>query len=406
MPSSSSRRFRLPRTVWVFGFTAMFMDAGSEIAHAVLPLFLVGSLGASTAMVGLIDGLAEATASITKIFSGALSDFLGRRKWLAACGYGLSALAKVIFPLASTPWMVFAGRMIDRFGKGMRGAPRDALLADWVEAAHRGYAYGLRQALDNTGNIAGPLLALLLLKLYDNDFPAVLWWALLPSFLAFAIMTIGVQEVVLAPTVPEIRRFPLHVHALRSLGHRYWVAMLLLFLLLLPRCSEAFLILRVHGMGFPLALSPLALVVMNAVSIPVTFYAGIVSDRFGRAPIIALGFACLVMAELVLGLADEPWGVWLGAGLWGLHVGLTDGVFAALVADLAPAHLRGTAFGVFNLMAGVAVFLASFLMGLAWDYWGADTAFHLAAAVGAVALVPFLYLIRRHHPALIPPRAI
>ena len=389
MIMGSARRPALPRTVWMLGVTSLLMDSSSEIVHAVLPLLLVNAMGASVLLVGIIDGLAEATASITKIFSGALSDYWRNRKYIAAFGYALSACSKVIFPLAATPLMVFVGRFADRFGKGVRGAPRDALIADWVAPEHRGYAYGVRQALDNAGAVIGPLAAILLLQIYLGDVTPVLWWAFVPAILSVAVMLVGVREpVVIEPRVK--RPFPLRLSELRQLGQPFWLAMGFLLVLLLPRFSEAFQILRAQDVGVDVAWAPMTLVVMNLVAVPLTPLAGIWSDRIGRNRVIALGFAMLILSHGAMALATGPILVWVGAGIWGLHLAFTQGIFSALVADYAPAHLRGTAFGVFNLAAGIAIFVGSAAMGLAWDQLGAGTAFMLAAVVNVAGLALFL----------------
>jgi MFS family permease len=285
--------------------------------------------------------------------------------------------------------MIFVGRFADRFGKGIRGAPRDALIADWVAPEHRGYAYGVRQAMDNTGAVIGPLAAILLLQLYMGDVAPVLWWAFVPAILSVLVMLIGVREPVV--TVARVRRpFPLRLSELKLLGGPFWLAMAFLFLLLLPRFSEAFQILRAQDVGVDPAWAPMTLVVMNLVSVPLTPLAGIWSDRIGRNRVIALGFALLILSHGTMALAQSPLLVWIGAGLWGLHLAFTQGIFAALVADYAPAHLRGTAFGVFNLAAGIAIFVGSAAMGLAWDALGAGTAFMLAAVVNVAGLALFL----------------
>lgn len=382
-------RPRLPRTVWVLGVTSLFMDSSSEIVHAILPLFLINGLGASVFLVGIIDGLAEATTSVTKIFSGALSDYWRNRKGLAAFGYAVSALSKVIFPLATTPLMVFAGRFADRFGKGVRGAPRDALIADCVPPAHRGYAYGVRQGLDFVGAVAGPLAAIGLLQFFDGDLVTVLWWAVLPAVLAVIVMYLGVREPV--ATEPPVKRpFPLRISEFSQLGGAFWLTMGLIFVLLLPRFSEAFQIVRAQDVGVDPVWAPMTLVVMNLVAVPLTPLAGIWSDRVGRTKVIAIGFAVLALSHLLMALATGSLLVWLGAGLWGLHLACTQGVFSALVADHAPAHLRGTAFGVFNLAAGIAILLGSAGMGLLWDLASPATAFGVAAAITLVGLVLFL----------------
>jgi MFS family permease len=395
--TAGKRRPRLPRTVWMLGLTSLLMDGSSEIVHAVLPLLLVNVLGSSVFLVGVIDGLAEATASITKIFSGALSDFWQSRKWIAAFGYALSACSKALFPIAATPFAIFVGRFADRLGKGIRGAPRDALIADWVAPEHRGYAYGVRQALDNMGAVIGPLLAILLLQVYAGEVTPVLWWAVVPALLSVSVMGIGVTEPPLTEAHPK-RPFPLRRSELRQLGRPFWLAMGFLFVLLLPRFSEAFQILRAQDVGVSAAWAPMALVVMNLVSVPLTPLAGIWSDRVGRNRVIGIGFFLLILSHAAMALAWEPWLVWIGAALWGLHLACTQGIFSALVADHAPAHLRGTAFGVFNLAAGIAIFAGSAAMGLAWDGLGPATAFALAAGVNVAGLALFL-LPRAPQPA-------
>jgi MFS family permease len=394
-----SARPALPRTIWVLGTTALLMDSSSEIVHAILPLFLVAGLGATPAMVGLIDGIAEATASITKIFSGAFSDYWRSRKIIVALGYALSGLSKFLFPLADSALTVLFGRFVDRLGKGIRGAPRDAMIADWVAPEHRGYAYGVRQMMDNIGAVAGPLAAVLLLRAHEGEFTAVLWWAVLPAFAAALVFIFGAQEPEVAPRL-ERRPFPLRSSELAKLGGPFWILMAILLVMLLPRFSEAFMLLRGNDLGIPIAWSPVVLVVMNAVSVPVTPLAGIWSDRIGRNALIAGGFAILAVAHVVFALATGPAMALFGAALWGLHVGLTQGVFSALVADYAPVELRGTAFGVFNLAAGIAVFAGSWGMGLIWDRIGPADAFAIAAVVTIAGLALLLARLKwRSSPA-------
>lgn len=383
----------LPRTIWVLGLTSLLMDSSSEIVHAILPLFLTVGLGATPAMVGLIDGLAEATANVTKIFSGALSDYWRNRKAIAAFGYGLSAVSKLLFPLADSAITVLLGRFVDRLGKGIRGAPRDALVADWVAPEHRGYAYGVRQALDNVGAVAGPLAAVLLLQAHQGEFTAVLWWAVLPALASAAVIAFGVKE----PPVehlPVKPRFPLRASELARLGGPFWVLMAILLVMLLPRFSEAFMLLRGNGLGLSIGWTPMVLVVMNAVSVPVTPLAGIWSDRVGRPTVILVGFGVLALSHLLFALATDPVLVFLAAGCWGIHMGLTQGVFSALVADHAPRELRGTAFGAFNLAAGIAVFAGSWGMGLLWDAVGPAAAFEIAAALTVAGILLLLIRLR------------
>ncbi len=396
---SPAARGGLPATVWLLGVTSLFMDVSSEIVHSLLPLFLVSGLGASVLAVGLIDGLAEATASFAKIFSGALSDWLGRRKWLAVAGYALSALTKPLFPLAAGATEVFWARVLDRLGKGIRGAPRDALIADSVEPARRGAAYGLRQGLDTLGALAGPLAAVGLMALFAGDFRAVFWVACLPAVAAVLVLAIGVREPPAAARPDGRPRFAAHALAeLASLGAGFWGLIAALLLLLLPRFSEAFLLLRAADLGLGLAFVPLVLAAMNLVAAALSVPAGRRSDRVGRRGLVVAGFALLIAAHLVLWLAAAPAAVFLGAALWGAHLGVTQGVLSALIADLAPPALRGTAFGVFHMVSGVAVLAGSLGAGALWDAVGPAAVFAAAAAVGAVGLVAFVALTAARRP--------
>jgi len=395
-PAAAARR-GLPATVWLLGVTSLFMDVSSEIVHSLLPLFLVSGLGASVLAVGLIDGLAEATASFAKIFSGALSDRLGQRKWLAVAGYALSALTKPLFPLAAGPTEVFWARVLDRVGKGIRGAPRDALIADAVDPGQRGAAYGLRQGLDTVGALAGPLVAVGLMALFAGDFRAVFWVACLPAVAAVLVLAIGVKEPPAArPAEPP--RFALRPAELARLGAGFWALIAVLLLLLVPRFSEAFLLLRAADLGLGAAFVPLVLAAMNLVAAALSLPAGRRSDRVGRRGLVVAGFAVLIAAHAVLWLAAAPAAVFVGAALWGVHLGVTQGVLSALIADLAPAALRGTAFGVFHMVSGVAVLAGSLAAGALWDAVGPSAVFAAAAAVGALGLVAFLALPATRRP--------
>lgn len=387
----------LPRTIWLLGFTSLFMDTSSELIHSLLPLFLVSGLGASALAVGLIDGLAEAAASFTKIASGALSDWLRHRKWLAVFGYGLSALTKPLFPLAAGAEAVFAARLFDRLGKGIRGAPRDALVADVTPAELRGAAYGLRQGLDTVGALAGPLLAAALMWLFAGDMRAVFWVACIPAILAVLVLAIGVPEPRIAQDGP--RPFPLHRSELARLGRGFWLFAGAIMLLLLPRFSEAFLLLRGQERGLGAAQVPLVLAAMNLVAALVSAPAGRLSDRVGRRGLILLGFAVLLLCHVTLSAAATPALVFVGAALWGLHLGVTQGVLSAFVADLAPADLRGTAFGVFHLVSGLAILVGSLAAGWLWDHIGAAAMFAMAAGVGGAGLLAFLVMPSVRHSA-------
>ena len=375
----------IPTSIWALGLVSLLMDTSSEMIHALLPLYLVSVLGASTLTVGVIEGIAEATASITKIFSGALSDFLGKRKLLAVLGYGLAALTKPIFPLApNVAWLTVA-RFVDRVGKGIRGAPRDALIADLAPPTLRGASFGLRQTLDTVGAFLGPLLAILFMLLAANRFTLVFWIAVVPAFLCVAVLIFGVQEPDRRPGA-KLERNPLRRAELARLGSTYWLVVIVASVFTLARFSEAFLLLRAQSVGLDLALVPAVMVVMNVVYAAAAWPAGALSDAIGRFGVLAAGFALLIVADLALAFAGGIALVGVGVALWGLHMGLTQGLLAALVADTAPAALRGTAFGMFNLVTGLAMLAASILAGALWDVVGPRGTFLAGAGFTAIAL--------------------
>jgi MFS family permease len=381
----------IPAGVWALGFVSMLMDVSSEMIHALLPVYLVTALGTSMVTVGVIEGIAEATASITKIFSGALSDWLGKRKLLAALGYGLAALTKPIFPLAPTVGWLVAARFIDRVGKGIRGAPRDALVADISPAELRGASFGLRQSLDTIGAFVGPLLGIGLMWLTSDNFKTVFWFAVIPAFLSLALIVFAVREPARAEGLREVRN-PVSLTEIANLGAAYWWVVAIATAFTLARFSEAFLILRAQNVGLPIALVPVVLVLMNVVYAAAAYPAGVMSDRLNRIAVLAFGIALLVAADIVLALLPSITGVAFGVVLWGLHMGFTQGLLATLVADTSPAELRGTAYGFFNLLGGLAMLAASIIAGALWDSAGpqgtffAGTGFALVALVGLVAV--------------------
>jgi len=380
------RLWQIPAGVWTLGFVSLLMDVSSEMIHALLPVYLVTVLGTSAMTVGIIEGIAESTAQITKIFSGALSDWLGRRKLLAALGYGLAALTKPIFPLAPTVGWLVAARFIDRIGKGIRGAPRDALIADLSPEEVRGGSYGLRQSLDTIGAVVGPLIAIALMWLTANHFTAVFWIAVIPAFLSFALILFAVHE----PERPAgLRRIesPMSVGELRRLGSAYFWVVAIAATFTLARFSEAFLILKAQNVGLAIALVPAVLVLMNVVYALAAYPAGAVSDLVDRRAILVAGFVLLIVADAVLAWAETVTAVGVGIALWGLHMGFTQGLLSTLVADTAPAELRGTAFGVFNLASGVATLAASVIAGWLWDVTGPRGTFLAGAGFTIVALV-------------------
>lgn len=398
-PAPKSSRLRdIPPGIWALGFVSLLMDISSEMIHALLPVYLVTVLATSMVTVGIIEGVAEAAASIVKVFSGAISDWIGKRKLLAVIGYGLAAFTKPIFPLASSVGWLVAARFIDRIGKGIRGAPRDALVADIAPEHLRGASFGLRQSLDTIGAFVGPGLAIGLMWLTASNFQAVFWIAVIPAFLSLALILFAVHE----PARPEgLRkvRSPLSRAELRQLGSPYWWVVGFATVFALARFSEAFLILRAQAVGLPLVLIPLVLVVMNVVYALAAYPAGVLSDRFNRLTMLMIGFALLIAADVALATSGGLAGVTIGVILWGLHMGFTQGLLATLIADTAPPELRGTAYGVFNLMGGLAALVASVLAGALWDGFGAQATFLTGAGFTAIALLG-LAIVRLRVPNL------
>lgn len=353
-PATSSQ---LPRSIWILGFVSLLMDVSSEIIHSLLPIYLVTMLGASALAVGVIEGAANATAPIIKVFSGALSDYLGKRKGLAVLGYGLSALSKPVFALASGLGWVVTARIVDRVGKGIRGAPRDALIADLAPPALRGAAYGLRQSLDVAGAVAGPLLAIGLMLLWQNDYQAVFWAAVVPAVLTVLLLVFGVREP--APASNRPRTNPIQRASLKRLPRAYWTIVVIGALFTLARFSEAFILLRAEELDL-----------------------------------------ALILADILLATAHHWAWVLAGAIAWGLHMGITQGLFAKLIADTAPDHLRGTAFGVFNLIAGVTLFVANMLAGILWVWGGAALTFYAGAVIGILVIAVLLVWSRSTQPKI------
>lgn len=382
-PAPDHRPHRLPASIWALGFVSLFMDASSELVHALLPALMATTLGASMLSIGLVEGIAEATASVTKAFSGTLSDRFRKRKLLVVLGYGLSALTKPAFPLASTLGQVTAARFVDRVGKGIRGAPRDALVADITPAGLRGAAYGLRQALDSVGAILGPLLAVAFMALLADDVQAVLWVAAIPAALAVLVLVVAVREPPIAPAPTPGKALVLA--DARRLPRRYWRIVLLGAVFTLARFSEAFLILRAQDLGLALGLVPVILIVMNLVYALGAWPAGAAADRLSPRLLLGLGLLALVLADLVLAAAASPAIALLGSALWGLHMALSQGLLSKLVADAAPAELRGTAFGLFHLVSGGALLLASALAGGLWTTFGAPVPFIAGAGFAGLA---------------------
>jgi MFS family permease len=382
----------IPRTVWALGFVSLFMDLSSEMVHSLLPMFLVGSLGVSMITLGLIEGIAEATALIVKVFSGAISDYFGRRKGLLLLGYGLAALTKPLFPLAHSADMVFTARFLDRIGKGIRGAPRDALVADISPAQIRGACFGLRQSMDTAGAFLGPAVAIGMMYVFSENIPTVLWIAVIPALVAVSLIVVGVDEPEHEQSAQRFRS-PIRLQLLYSFSPAYWWVVVIGALFTLARFSEAFLVLRAQQTGLSATWVPIVMVVMALFYMLSAYPVGKLSDRVSRTGLLAGGLILLILSDLVLANAESIPMLMLGVTLWGLHMGFSQGLLAALVADTTPAELKGTAFGMFNLVSGVSMLLASGIAGLLWQTWGSAMTFYAGAVFSAVALM--LLLVRR-----------
>jgi MFS family permease len=375
---------QIPTGVWVLGLVSLLMDISSEMIHSLLPLFMVTTLGVGAMTVGLIEGLAESTALVVKIFSGVLSDYLGRRKGLAMLGYALGALTKPLFAIAPTIGIVLTARFVDRVGKGIRGAPRDALIADIAPPHLRGAAFGLRQSLDTMGAFIGPLVAVGLMLLWANNFRAVFWAAVIPGLMAVTLLFFGVQE----PERNQVakRTNPIKRDNLKRLGGSYWFVVGIGAVFTLARFSEAFLVLRAQQGGIPIALVPLVMVAMNMVYALSAYPFGKLSDKTNHRKLLAFGLIVLVAADLVLATSDHWSFVVAGVVLWGVHMGMTQGLLATMVANTAPVDLRGTAYGFFNLVSGFAMLLASVFAGFLWEQFGASYTFYAGAGFCVLAL--------------------
>ncbi|MBN3789863.1 MFS transporter [Burkholderia sp. Ac-20353] len=380
-----SSRPAIPRTVWALGFVSLLMDLSSELVHALLPVYLVTTMGMSVAALGVLEGAAESTALLVRIFSGAISDWFGRRKVLLLAGYGLAALTKPLFPLAHGPGLVIAARLVDRFGKGVRGAPRDALVADIAPPEIRGACFGLRQSMDTAGAVGGPLLAIALMFAFADHIRTVLWFAVVPAVATVVVLLFGVREPDDA-RVGRPFRSPFDRRALRAFSGRYWFVVAVGATFTLARFSGAFLVLRAQQTGIDIAWIPSVMVVMSLAYTLSAWPVGIVSDRVDRRALLAIGMALLIAADLLLGAHADIATVLTGVAVWGLHMGFTQGILATMVADTAPAEWRGTAFGLFNLASGVAMLLASAIAGWIWQRFGAPATFFTGAAIVVVPL--------------------
>lgn len=394
--SSPPSLIKLPPGIWALGFVSMFMDISSELIHSLLPVFMSTVLGASIVTIGLVEGFAEATASITKVFSGVLSDYFRKRKVLLIIGYGLAAITKPLFPLATSIGWVFTGRFVDRIGKGIRGAPRDALVADIAPVNMRGAAYGLRQSLDSVGAFIGPLLAIVFMAYFKNQLKAVLWVAAVPAFISVGCLITGVRE----PEKPSYCQASVPTFALiriKQLSSNYWLIVLFGAVFTLARFSEAFLILHAQSVGLAIGYVPMVMIFMNIFYSVGAYPAGIAADYFSQWTLLIIGLVILVFADLLLATATSAWHIFGGASMWGLHMAFTQGLFSKLVADTAPSELRGTAFGIFNLVSGIALLMASVIAGLMWNILGPCATFMVGTIFAALTITGIL-IFRANRP--------
>jgi len=382
----------IPKSVWALGFVSMFMDISSEMIHALLPVFLVSVLHANMAFVGAVEGIGEATASITKMFSGWLSDRFGSRKFLAILGYGLGTLSKPLFAFAPTANYVLGARFTDRVGKGIRGAPRDALVSDITPPEIRGAAFGLRQSLDTVGAFVGPMIALVIMALVPNGFRLVFSVAIVPGVIAVIILATFVKE---PKFHSESKKTNIKWSEWTQLGTPFWSVTAIGTIMTFARFSEAFLVLRAQNTGLPIALTPLVLITMNIVYGASAYPIGILSDRLTRSHLLVVGFGLLFLADFVLASSSNTLLTGLGIAIWGLHMGATQGVLSAMIADTSPANLKGTAFGMFNLLNGIAVLGASFIAGLLWQKFGPAATFEWGCTLSLFGLIGSVPFIRR-----------
>jgi MFS family permease len=386
----------LPQQVWVLGWVSFLMDIGSKMIQSVLPMFLVGTLGANLVTVGIIEGIAEVTAAGLKVGSGLISDRGGQhRKWSAVFGYGFSALMIPLYAIASSPGWILVARMGDRVGKGIRVAPRNALVADATPEHQRGAAYGLRYTLDTIGALLGPIVATLLLANFGQSIQQVFWAATVPAFLAVGLLIWGIQappNTQPASTEQATRR---SWQPLQQLGSRYWHLVAVACLFNLGNSSDAFLLLKAKDVGISFAAVPLVLTVIHAVSAISAYPAGWLSDRLSRRGVFSIGLGVFALTYGGLAIAGQPWQVWLLLGLYGLYQGITQGVLLAMVAASIQPASRGTAFGFLSLITGLSLLLASVLAGWLWQAVGSWAAFGLGS-VGAIAAIIWLLTMPYH----------
>jgi len=379
----------IPRNVWALGIVSLLMDLSSEMIFSILPIFLVTGLGISVLSLGLIEGLAEGVASVIKAFSGTLSDYLKKRKILVVIGYGLSTLTKPFFALASTATWIFAARFVDRLGKGIRGAPRDSLIADSTSTKIRGTAYSLRQSLDTLGALLGPIIAIIILYLTTNNFRFVLWFAVIPAVLCIVVLIFGVKETTLKKNVLKKKSYFLFKN-FSKITPVIWLFFLTVFILNLGHFSEAFLLLRSQEIGLKVSFIPIVFVVMNVAYAIVAVPFGHLADKVGFFIPIVCGFLILVLSNIILALTNGIEWMFAGIIFWGIHLGMTQGLLLAIVAQLSPLELRGTSFGLLHAITGAALFVASLIAGYLWQYYNSGLIFIVSAIITSVGITFFI----------------
>jgi len=392
---------KIPKSIWALGFVSMFMDVSTEMIHSLLPIYLVSILGVSAIAVGMIEGIAESTSLLIRIFSGTLSDYLGKRKLIATIGYGIAAATKPLFAIATSLNVIMAARFVDRLGKGIRGAPRDALIGDLSPLSIRGACFGLRQSLDNVGAIAGPLIAILLMWLFANNIKAVFWAATIPAFVSFFIILVVVKEPKKEHHYNQEEQKPFNIKDVAKLHSSFWWVIVIAVVISFARMSEAFLVLKAQDAGFELMYIPLVLVIMNLIYASTSYPAGKLSDKIDRMHLLSLGTLILLISDLLLAYATTHIHTMLGVALWGLHMGVTQGIFAALIVDKTPAHLYGTAFGIFNFLCGLAILFGNIIAGWIWSVHGAQLTFLFSSSlVGLMFLIILIneYRHRKNKP--------
>jgi len=389
MRSNGKHPLIIPKNVWALGIVSLLMDLSSEMILSILPIFLVTGLGVSVLTLGLIEGFAEGVASMIKAFSGALSDYLKKRKILVVIGYGLSTLTKPFFALASTATWIFAARFVDRLGKGIRVAPRDSLIADSTSTKIRGTAYSLRQALDSLGALLGPIFAIIILYLTTNNFRLVLWFAVIPAVLCIVVLIFRVKESTLKKNISRKKSYFLFKNFLK-ITPMFWLFFLTVFILNLGHFSEAFLLLRGQEIGLEISFIPIVFVVMNAAYAIVAIPFGHLADKVGFFILIVYGFLILVLSDIILALTNSVGWMFVGIIFWGIHLGMTQGLLLAMIAKLSPLELRGTSFGLFHAITGVALLIASLIAGYLWQYYNSVLIFFVSAIITSVGIMFFI----------------